>query len=228
MSETLSDAVTIQEEDSGSANVPESPESIKSSPVTPASSQKANKTQLCKPGGLTHILGSCGHVVVTATPEKCADNCRPSRPSMLRTKEAFGCPECADSALQQHLWRKQDQFSTKLEALAMFLKLDATWYAERQENMKAAWKNEYLRNREEVDRAVGTRACQAVNEHLEDNEESLTPASSLSSIVEEDVEEMGGSEAESLKLKSESTPPRPRRPRLASKLPTRRRQVPRA
>ncbi|QIW96172.1 hypothetical protein AMS68_001690 [Peltaster fructicola] len=149
----------------------------------------------------------------TQWPQKYAPQHDRSRRGACPDTELVDCPSCG----REQLSHRRRKFSEKLKVLAKLLNYDSAWVAERIQKMEEAWS---LLERES---SIGAAEMKENDSSDEENTEDmlLTPASSLSSIVEGKVWEMCGSDVEASRMQSKS-PPSSAKTRLASKLPLRR------
>lgn len=143
-----------------------------------------NGPQLVEPcvgNALFHVLGPCGHRVMTKDVQLCGQNCRGSGSPFAnkKTKAKFACVVCISKYVHEHYIAKKELYIPSLDILERALGgFRAGWKEKRIARMERVWKNDALEEHRALEK-LGRR-CEAVStdpdeEKLVEDEERATP-----------------------------------------------------
>lgn len=143
-----------------------------------------NGPQLVEPcvgNALLHILGPCGHRVMTQDVQLCGQNCQGSDSPFAnkKTRAKFVCAVCISKYVHEHYAAKKDLYLPSLDVLERALGgFRAGWKEKRIARMERVWKNDALEEQRALEK-LGRR-CEPVStdpdeEKLVEDERTATP-----------------------------------------------------
>ena len=143
-----------------------------------------NGPQLVEPcvgNALFHVLGPCGHRVMTKDVQLCGQNCRGSGSPFAnkKTKAKFACAVCISKYVHEHYTAKKDLYIPSLDVLERALGgFRSGWKEKRIARMERVWKNDALEEQRALEK-LGRR-CEAVStdpdeEKLVEGDEGAPP-----------------------------------------------------